>query len=79
MDEKAKRLLWLKIHREGLKIIGFSGLFLLLVNFLFRYFAPEWFWINLALGIASLILWAIIIYFFRVPSRDSFCEHGQIS
>lgn len=78
MDDNAKRLLWLKIHREGLKIIGFSGLFLLLFNFLFRYYAPQWFWINLIISIITLILWGIIIYFFRVPSRYSFYEHGQI-
>lgn len=78
MDENAKKIFWLKIHREGIKIIGFSGLFLLLFNFILRYFAPQWFWINLIVGMASLLLWAVIIYFFRVPNRDIFCEHGKI-
>jgi len=78
MDDNAKKLIWLKIHREGLKIIGFSGLFLLLLNFLMHYFFPEWHWINLFLSIVSLILWGIIIFFFRVPRREIFCEHGQI-
>ncbi len=78
MTENTKKLIWLKVHSEGLKIIGISGLFLLIFNFLLRYFAPEWFWINFCVTILSLILWAVIIYFFRVPSRVNFYEHGKI-
>ncbi len=78
MDENTKRLIWLKIHREGLKIIGFSGLFLLIINFLLHYFAPNWYWINTFILIISILLWAVIIYFFRVPKRQTFGEHGQI-
>jgi phosphatidylserine decarboxylase len=78
MEDNAKHILLMKIHREGLKIITISGLFLLLINFLFRYFFPEWFWFNLSLGILSLLFWAVIIFFFRVPKRLVYCKHGQI-
>lgn len=78
MTENTKRLIWLKIHREGLKIIGLSGLFLLIFNFLLRYFAPDWHWINGIVLLLSVLLWAVIIYFFRVPKRETFGEHGQI-
>lgn len=78
MDENTKRLIWLKIHREGLKIIGISGLSLLVINFLLRYFAPQWFWLNFIILILSVLLWGVVIYFFRVPSRTSLGEHGKI-
>lgn len=78
MDDNAKHLIWLKIHREGLKIIGFSGLFLLIINFLMHYFFADWKWINSILSITSIILWAIIIFFFRVPKRKIECNLGQI-
>jgi phosphatidylserine decarboxylase len=78
MTENTKKLIWLKIHREGLKIIGISGLFLLIFNFLLRYFIPQWFWVNFTITILSFLVWGIIIYFFRVPKRDTFGEHGKI-
>jgi len=78
MSENAKRLIWLKIHREGLKIIGLSGLFLLIVNFLMRYFFADLKTLNTILSLTSIVLWGLIIFFFRVPNREIFGEHGKI-
>ncbi len=78
MENNAKHILLFKIHREGLKFIAISGILLLLVNLTFRNIFPEWFWFNLVLAIISLLLWGIIIFFFRVPQRMTFGEHGQI-
>lgn len=58
------------IHREGFSLLFISLLVLFGINYLIFYFAPEAFVIqNIAIGI-SIILYLIILQFFRNPIFD---------
>jgi len=55
------------IHKEGRKILSLAILFLLLVNIPAYLFFPKA--ISLVMGIASLFLFALMLQFFRNPTR----------
>lgn len=54
------------LHKEGTKLIGFSFLFLAIINLLFLTYAPSW---ALYVFFISLILWGLVLQFFRNPIR----------
>ncbi len=65
---KFKRIRKYKIHREGINILIYSGLFLLLVNFLIYRFVPCRTCFYVFFGI-SAFFYLLVINFFRSPRR----------
>lgn len=59
----------MKIHKEGLKVIPVAFYFLAVID-AFAYILLRDYLIFYFLMVASLILAALIVYFFREPSRD---------
>lgn len=60
----------MKIHREGYTIIGITVVLLLLVNILVLYFFPGQPEYILPVMAGSVVVFLLIIQFFRYPSRD---------
>jgi phosphatidylserine decarboxylase len=54
------------LHKEGTFTIGFTFLFLAITNLLFMTYAPSW---ALLFLLASLVLFALVVQFFRNPKR----------
>jgi phosphatidylserine decarboxylase len=55
------------LHREGNNTIGFTFLFLAIINLLFVTYIPSW---ALAIFFISLILFSLVVQFFRNPTRE---------
>lgn len=60
----------MRIHREGNRIILVSFLLLALVNVAVSWFCWQWIWLPSTIMIASLVLFILIVRFFRVPDRS---------
>ncbi len=58
----------MKIHPEGYMIILVTFLLLGGINILIRYFLPHW-WLTILLGVASVIFFLLVVWFFRNPDR----------
>lgn len=70
--KKFKRIRKLKdyrIHREGTEIIIVSFVILALLNFPLWYFLPELFWLDTVVSFGSVVLFLLIVNFFRSPKR----------
>lgn len=70
--KKFKRIRKLKdyrIHREGTEIIIVSFVILALLNFPLWYFLPGFFWLDTLVAFGSLVLFLLIVNFFRSPKR----------
>ncbi|MCX7955179.1 MAG: phosphatidylserine decarboxylase family protein [Bacteroidales bacterium] len=73
-----KRIIFFRIHKEGLKIVSFVFLLFLILNFLLRYFFPSFFWFNTLFLIFSILFCLWIVYFFRVPQRAVILQENKI-
>ena len=70
--KKFKRIRKLKdyrIHREGTEILIVAFLLFLLVNVPLWYFFHSMFWLNTLVGISSLVIYLLMVNFFRSPKR----------
>ena len=70
--KKFKRIRKLKdyrIHREGTEIIIVSFVILALLNFPLWYFLPELFCLDTVVAFGSVVLFLLIVNFFRSPKR----------
>ena len=70
--KKFKRIRKLKdyrIHREGTEILIVAFLLFLLVNAPLWYFFHSMFWLNTLVGISSLVIYLLMVNFFRSPKR----------
>ena len=70
--KKFKRIRKLKdyrIHQEGTEILIVSFLFFLFLNVPLWYFLPSMFLLNLIVSIASLVIYLLMVNFFRSPKR----------
>ncbi len=68
----------MKIHKEGYLSIIIAGFFLILVGFAFNYFYPELSTIFYILLFVEIILFFLIVRFFRVPSRQVELDENAI-
>ncbi|MCR9173681.1 MAG: phosphatidylserine decarboxylase family protein [bacterium] len=62
----------MKIHREGYTIILVAALILsgIQVGNYFLYQSLEWLWLFLLLSLGVLVMFFLIVQFFRIPKRD---------
>lgn len=70
--KKFKRIRKLKdyrIHREGTEILIVAFLFFVLLNLPLWYFFPSMSWLNTIVTVASLVIYLLMVNFFRSPKR----------
>ena len=70
--KKFKRIRKLKdyrIHREGTEILIVAFLVFLLINAPLWYFCHSMFWFNSVVSVASLVIYLLMVNFFRSPKR----------
>lgn len=73
-----KKIFFFKIHKEGIKIITFIALGIIIVNFLFKYFFPSYAVLHKILFIVLLVFFSWVVYFFRVPERAIIVNENKI-
>ncbi len=78
MAENLKKVSSAKIHKEGYNSILVVFIFLLIFNSVIDYFIPGLLPIKLFLLGASIFVWIIVVYFFRVPKRILIGEDNKI-
>jgi phosphatidylserine decarboxylase len=67
------------IHREGYRIIGVSAFIFVLINILcFYFFAENLLWISYIIFGITLILFLLILFFFRIPKRPFTFSENKI-
>lgn len=59
----------MKLHREGTVIILTTAIVLLLINLGINYLLPDGYWIPRLTLIASVVVFFLVVQFFRVPAR----------
>ena len=70
----------MKIHKEGYTTIGLSFLILAIIVILLHIFLSEYIIIKYSLDAAFIILFLLIVYFFRLPKREiTLCNEHIIS
>jgi phosphatidylserine decarboxylase len=60
----------MNIHREGYGTLGIVLLFLAVLNVLLQFFLPAWVLLQDLVVIASVLLFLLVLYFFRNPRRN---------
>lgn len=67
------------IHREGFKSIAIATLIFGAINLgIFWFFPPSLLWLSISLFVLSLVVFLLIISFFRIPSRTLTLRDNQI-
>lgn len=69
MSDPINRNISVFIHKEGLRIILFTGLILFILNFCFYWFVNEKIIFKYIFTLLSVSVYFLVIYFFRVPRR----------
>lgn len=59
----------MKLHREGFTIMAVTAIVLILLNVLVQYLLPEGYWLSKLLVAVSIVVFLLVVQFFRVPSR----------
>ncbi len=67
----------MQLHKEGYRIIAWSFLVIVIVNYLLHT-RNHIFWLNSIFSIASLILFMLIVYFFRFPKRQVHAKPNEV-
>ncbi|HEY2726952.1 MAG TPA: phosphatidylserine decarboxylase family protein [Parafilimonas sp.] len=67
------------IHREGYRIIGAGAFIFVLINILsFYFFADQAAWLSYIILFISLVIFLLIIFFFRIPKREHTFSENKI-
>jgi len=59
----------MKLHKEGYTIMAVTAIVLILINLGINYLLPEGYWIPRVVMVASIVIFLLVVQFFRVPSR----------
>ena len=68
----------MKIHKEGYATIGITFLVLIIASVLLHVLLPGYLTIKYCIDASFIILFFLIIYFFRSPRRDMMLSHEYI-
>jgi phosphatidylserine decarboxylase len=68
----------MKLHREGYTIMAVTAIILILINLGINYLLPEGYWIPRLVLIGSVIVFLLVVQFFRVPTRTVHKSDRQI-
>lgn len=67
------------IHREGYRIIGISAFVFVLINILsFYFFGAGVVWLAYIIFLLSLVVFLLILFFFRIPNRTYTFSENKI-
>jgi len=66
------------IHKEGYVSIVLATLMFVIINFALLFFFPEYKILRYFIGILTFAVFAIVVWFFRMPDRSLTIEDGQI-
>jgi len=67
----------MNLHKEGYRIIAWSLLVILGINYAIHYYV-DIYWIEWIITIISLIAFMLIVYFFRFPARSVAAKENDI-
>jgi len=67
----------MQLHKEGYRVIAWSFLVIIVVNY-FLHTRYHIFWLDSIISIASLIIFMLIVYFFRFPSRSVKAKSNEV-
>ncbi|GGN09141.1 phosphatidylserine decarboxylase [Dyadobacter beijingensis] len=59
----------MKLHKEGYTIMAITAIILIIINLGINYLLPDGYWIPRLTLIASIVVFFLVVQFFRVPSR----------
>lgn len=59
----------MKLHREGYTIMAVTAIVLIIINLGINYLLPDGYWIPRLTLIASIVIFFLVVQFFRVPTR----------
>lgn len=59
----------MKLHREGYTIMAITAIVLIIINLGINYLLPDGYWIPRLTLIASIVIFFLVVQFFRVPAR----------
>ncbi|MET7255693.1 phosphatidylserine decarboxylase family protein [Dyadobacter jiangsuensis] len=59
----------MKLHREGYTIMAVTAIVLIMINLGINYLLPDGYWIPRLTLIASIVIFFLVVQFFRVPTR----------
>ncbi|OJV18482.1 MAG: phosphatidylserine decarboxylase [Dyadobacter sp. 50-39] len=59
----------MKLHREGYTIMAITAIVLIIINLGINYLLPDGYWIPRLTLIASIVVFFLVVQFFRVPTR----------
>jgi phosphatidylserine decarboxylase len=68
----------MRLHREGYTIMAVAAIVLVLLNLGIQYLLPEGYWIPRIVLITSIVIFLLVVQFFRVPSRSIHTSDSQI-
>jgi len=67
----------MQLHKEGYRVIAWSFLVIILVNYFVQTHYHN-FWVNSMISVVSLIIFMLIVYFFRFPSRSVKAKPNEV-
>src|SRR5215217_4415545 len=59
----------MRLHKEGYTIMAITAIVLILINLGIHYLLPDGYWIPRLVLIGSVIVFFLVVQFFRVPKR----------
>jgi phosphatidylserine decarboxylase len=68
----------MKLHKEGYTIMAVTAIVLILINLGVHYLLPDGYWIPRLVLIGSIIVFLLVVQFFRVPKRTIYKSDRQI-
>ena len=67
----------MQLHKEGYRVIAWSFLIIIVVNYFVQTHYHN-FWVNSMISVVSLIIFMLIVYFFRFPSRSVKAKPNEV-
>ncbi len=59
----------MKLHKEGYTIMAVTAIILILINLAINYLIPDAYWIPRITILSSIVVFFLVVQFFRVPAR----------
>lgn len=67
----------MQLHKEGYRIIAWSFLIVIIFNYIVHRYSNKY-WIEWIFSIFSLVLFMLIVYFFRFPKREAYTKPNEV-
>jgi len=67
----------MQVHKEGYRIIAWAFLIIVIFNYFLRQYI-QLYWLKWIFSVLSLVIFMLIVYFFRFPSRYAKTEPNEV-